>query len=437
MILRTAESFLAGRSGHQGSAAWNGITANLEELVTFFNLLVYHRQIPMVDYGYTFNPSEGFKVSRLYDVCNDIRAGTTIAVSVGGPAYEAARGEAISPLELHGPINPSLGASIAEEMTAFDYQWRPYLGDFFETLLGGDETPDRRATTFVYGGILFWVYAKRLGAAHLLPSKRASLSAAAAIEAPTARFDDENAVFDQLDHVVDQLPEFQNEHLNIPAILPVLPYLLSRYQPRSAYELVMRALEVREEASVSALSETCRQLVTGWREDAVIPDAIVRDLRRVGMMLHDHMTPYAPPDAMPGLTAYFLKAVPVRPLWNWALSNVPGKNHIKLLYRLHMAARQRARGRGSLCVSRAQLIEIVGVIVSQRSSVPPNVAFREVVTIWLTLKRRFATHFHVGGSLWVFGRRSLINPGSAPGPCFFSRTGQSCARIAVRRTGTN
>jgi hypothetical protein len=312
MIFRTAELFLAGESAHAN--AWTGISENLQELVQFFDLLIYQDRLPMIDYGYTFHPDEGFEVSRLYDVLNQPEQ-FIIGVAIETPAYEAARTEAITALENHGFVNDSLRDSIAAEMTAFDYQWRPNLGETLESLLTPDELAQRRAMTFVYGGILFGVYADRVGAGHLLPSKRARLNIAVALDAPTARFANEQALYEQLDQTVSQLPEFKQQTVKLPAIPPVLPYLLSS-NPKNAFDLMQQALKLRNTDMVADLIECRRKLFADWQRGVMSSD-FLRDMRRVGMRLSDHLKPSTPPELTTSMMAYILKAVPVGRLWNW------------------------------------------------------------------------------------------------------------------------
>jgi hypothetical protein len=167
---------------------------------------------------------------------------------------------------------------------------------------------------------------------------RAALEEGVAVDmAPDPRFEAEAS----LDEVLGKI---LSEELGaaVPAntrgIPPVLPYLLSQYDPQSPQELLLRALELRHTDMMGEFRSWKDQWVRAYQETSTVPREVERDIASVADAIKSALAP-----ASRGFTFYF-KVVPVPTawrdrLWNWALSSIPGRNHVKMLYRLQLADR--------------------------------------------------------------------------------------------------
>jgi hypothetical protein len=352
MIYRTAEVFVAGPPGRLDdepelawrdrlAQAWRPISQNLQELVSFLDLLVYMDRLPMIDYLYTF--PEQFPGFGLYETCNQV-CGTRVlsTIKVAHAPYMEARDYAIEAL-LDAPAierDPATARDIDDELTAFDHAWRPRLPELNPAYAGDEDVPGRAVDSFVYGGTLFGVYAKLAATAHLLQSKRAGLLGSATTIGHYATEPDLFAAIDA--HFTGYL----GDKVQMPALPSVLPLLLIRGVD-SPLELLQAAAALRATTMAEETRDWRRRLVADWRAGRPMASSVSRDLRR----LADRLRAAAQPARLPqpdlreifgveptsAMTAYLLKAIPWDRLRLWALPNVPGKNHLKLLHRLHSA----------------------------------------------------------------------------------------------------
>lgn len=347
MVFRVADVFLSGATGADDDRhLWSALSQNITSLLAFFDILTYSRQLPLIDYGMTFMAPEGYTVSRLYHMVNEIQgeiAGNEpqplLSVHIDGLAHQNARDDALRKLKLHGAVDPAMVESVNTELSSFDHAWRPDLTALDQRYTWTFDSPERRVETFIYGGLLFGYIADAAGLPHLLQGTRADLEEAVALGAEPAQVQDDERLDEALGELLaTQLGNAGVKTLGRRGIPPVLPYLLNQYQPQSPQELILRALELRRTSMMQEFRDWKNSCAKTFRETFVIQPEVERDIAAVADAIAARLTP-----ASHGFTIMF-KFLPVPNawrdrLWNWALSSVPGRNHVKMLYRLQIADR--------------------------------------------------------------------------------------------------
>jgi hypothetical protein len=351
MIFRSADVYLRGRKGVEQSLpgkkpddVWKALSANVGSLVTFFDALILSERLPIIDYGFTYDSQIGFDQYDLYRVCNNAaNAKLLVSVHVMMAAYKQAKAAAVEEMRERPAISDELAASIRQEMSAFDYNWQPDL-----SMLG--ELPEDEEQLvllrFLYGGLLFSAYAQTTGAAHLLQPKRSRLYLAASLDAPSASYDYERELFDELTRIARQTEGLQEGLIKVDAFPSFLPFLLSR-APASPDQLLRSALSLRGSGAVSDYRSWRRQLIDDWRDEGKIDRANEKKIREITRAVRREL---GLPEEMSldvglsvGLTGVGIKAdraLPVGRLWGWVLRQLPGRRYTKLLTRMHLAARE-------------------------------------------------------------------------------------------------
>jgi hypothetical protein len=165
LIYRIGQFFLEGRES--GSGRWATIESDLGALVTFFDLIVLHDQLPAFNYPDTFDrPGMNLTLElrdRLGDVMN---AGdkTLVHVDVEHYLYREAKKAAIDQLDSRLPIERFVPGATANEilrsLDAVQYEWEPHLETLDEKLR---LEQDKRLARFLLGQLVFAGYAQQTG----------------------------------------------------------------------------------------------------------------------------------------------------------------------------------------------------------------------------------------------------------------------------------
>jgi hypothetical protein len=354
MVFRTADVYLRGRKAAQQllpdkepAEVWSALSANVGSLVAFFDALILSEQLPIIDYGYTFDSQIGFEQHELYHRCNQAAAEQVlVSVHVMMSAYQQAKAAALEALRERPPIPDELAASVLQEMSAFDYGWRPDLSALEP--LPEDEN-QLVLLRFLFGGLLFGAYAQVTGAGHLIQPKRSRLYLAAALAAPSASYAHERELFDELNMIVRQTEGMQEGLSQVDALPSFLPYLLSK-DPQSPDDLLRSALALRKNSAVKDYRAWRKQLVEDWRDKGKIDRSNERAIRQITQAMLQKLE--TPDDATPnlslnaGLTGVGLDVgvpIPVGRLWGWVLGHLPGRRYTKLLMRMQLAAHEYRR----------------------------------------------------------------------------------------------
>jgi hypothetical protein len=318
-----------------------------DPLVTFFDALILSERLPIIDYGYTFDSQIGFEQHDLYHSCNQA-AGEKVLVSIHvmAPVYTQAKAAALEALSVRPSIPTELATSILQEMSAFDYGWQPDLSELKSKPENEDQLTLLR---FLFGGLLFGAYAQMTGAGHLLQPKRSRLYLAAALAAPSAAYEHERELFDELNKVVRQTEGMQEGLSQVDALPSFLPYLLSK-DPQSPNELLRTALALRKNNAVKDYCAWRKQLVEDWRDKGKIDRPNERAIQQITQAVLRELGPSGNATLdfglNVGLTGVGLDIglpIPVGRLWGWVLSHLPGRRYTKLLMRTQLAAHEYRR----------------------------------------------------------------------------------------------
>src|SRR6266545_4413664 len=266
MVFRTADVFLRGARGLAKSRSipshelkhpatmWSAISSNIGALCTFFDTLILEERLPMYDYGMTFPPDIDTGKHALIEYCNESEE-VLVPVTVQAAAYQEMKRESVAILDELPSIPNTLASDVLQELSAFDWEWRP---DLWRDERYADVGDQRVLDAFRYGGILFSGYAQRTGSDHILQPKRARLYLATSLG--TDRADDEKVLFSELTRIASETPEGIQRTGDLPATPTFLPHLL-KHDDRTPDALLKRALRLRKSSIVGEYRH--------WRKDVL------------------------------------------------------------------------------------------------------------------------------------------------------------------------
>jgi hypothetical protein len=132
MIFRTADVFLrgVGGAGQDAAGVWKAISANVGSFSAFIDSIVLEERIPIFDYLSSFpewDPAVDTTHTSLIDFCN-AEDEVLVPVTVGYAAYWEMKEAALAELAEHPGVPRDTAAEIVDELSGFDYEWRPDLG---------------------------------------------------------------------------------------------------------------------------------------------------------------------------------------------------------------------------------------------------------------------------------------------------------------------
>jgi len=346
-VFRTAEVFLQGqRAARDKRALWQAISANVGSLGTFIDAIVLNDKLPIFDYLSTFpdrHDQDRADDARLVELCNrDDEVLVPVTVEYG--AYWDVKQAALAELGAPDQLPRQAAAGILEELSALDWAWTPVLPGWEHA------TPeDRVLATFLYGGLLFGGYAKRIGGQHLIQPKRARLYATAALRDP---IDDEEVLFRRLESLPGEASEDVDDARAFPALPSFLPYLLLG-DPKSPTDLLERALRLRKSPAVGEYRAWRNELVEsidlGRRagakaaEVAQIWNDVERELQQRGEPLRFRWSVEVLFLGIPVPKAKLEGEAEPGRLYAWTLRRLPGHRYQKLMMRMKAAHEEYAR----------------------------------------------------------------------------------------------
>jgi hypothetical protein len=345
-IFRTAEVFLqGGQAAQDKSALWQAISANIGSLAAFIDAIVLNKRLPIFDYLSTFpdrHENDRAADDRLVDFCNrdeEVLVPVTVEYAAYWNVKQAALAELGSPDAL--PRQPAAG--ILEELSAFDWAWTPHLPGWEDAA-----ESDRVLASFLYGGLLFGGYAKRIGGQHLIQPKRARLYAAAALRDPL----DDEELFRRLERLPGEAPDDVEDAQAFPELPSFLPYLLLSDPDRPA-QLLERALQLRSSPAVAEYREWHDELSDSIslgrraREKAAevsqIWEDVEKELQPRGENIRFAWSVETLFLGIPVLKAKIEGGAGPRRLYAWTLRNLPGHRYQKLMMRMKAAHEEYAR----------------------------------------------------------------------------------------------
>ena len=357
MVFRTADVFLRGAKGmaqsrelKQPATMWSAISSNIGSLCTFFDALILEKRLPMYDYAMTFPADIETGRHTLIETCNTDDE-VLVSVSVQYQAYNEMKQAAIAALHGLPPIPETLAADIHNELSAFDWEWRPDLWRD-ENM---EDSGKRVLDAFQFGGILFSGYAQRTGADHILQPKRARLYLAASLG--SQRADDEKALFAELTKLSNEESSGVQRTGDLPAMPTFLPYLLN-FDDKTPQDLLKRALKLRKTGVVKEYRDWRKEVVDDI-EKGRVPTKLRKEIARIAAAIARELKVENGDEtkisAKVGAKVAAVGPLPVPEVggevglekqWNlsetlgWFLRNLPGHRYRKLLMRLVIAQRE-------------------------------------------------------------------------------------------------
>jgi hypothetical protein len=369
VVFRTGDVFLRGRKRIAETAPdknaeelWNALETNIGSLAAFFDMLVLRPQLPIFDYEHTFPVWDGENWqgrAELIDMCNQGNEPVLVPITVQGDAYETVRKAAIDELARMGPLSgdvdatqerkrahdlpdpqSELGRAIVQELSAFDYEWRPEVPGLEAQM---PDSPMRVLGTFMYGGLLFGGYAQQLGGDHVLQPGRAKLFLEMTLH--QSRSLNEDLIFERAFPVAQESPFGLERVVELPRTPTVLPFLLT-FGDRTPSQLLERALALRSDSAVKQLREYLKTIGSQLNKGFLSPGTEA-ELKELGTAARRSLRPKGDIDidlelridaaVVPG-AGIGAKVNPAR-LWGWTLSQLPSRRYRKLLMRMAIARR--------------------------------------------------------------------------------------------------
>ncbi|UOB07644.1 hypothetical protein MQE23_00420 [Streptomyces sp. HP-A2021] len=265
LVFRVGQFFLAGRPQDDSVAAerWAAIEDDIDSLVSFFDLVVMHKQVPAFNYFDTFDAWHDFGDS-LGELVNTHGDKTLVHVDVEHHMYRQVKNAAVHQLSSRlaaGPlVQESVGQEILSTLAAVQYKWDPSL----ETLEPQLTDPDQaKIARFLLGQLVFAGYAQQTGAPHLLAPKRGRMLTAVGLRAKDAGPSAEVAIYRELSRRFrDAGPGWRGAEL--PWTPSFLPFLLKRVQryDEGPDVLLDCAKELRDKRSIEGYRKLRKTLVS-------------------------------------------------------------------------------------------------------------------------------------------------------------------------------
>ena len=366
VVFRLGQFFLEGQPATESEAdiRWGVIANDIGALVSFFDLVVMHDQLPAFNYHDTYDKRLDFG-DGLGNVLNTRGDKTLVHIDVEHHMYRAAKDAALDQLSrrlVDGPlVQESTGREILSTLAAIKYEWEPRLERLEKELTAPDE---RQLARFLLGQLVFAGYAQQTGAPHVLGPKRSRLMTAVGLRSEHAA---EAAIYNELRRRFrDAGPGWRDAELPwTPSFLPFLLQRTRRYR-EGPDVLLERAKDLRESKAIERYRTLRNALTSEEAEDAedaraelnAAADAVAASLdsSREEMSFLRHVTvevlPKAvgvvggvvvgtliagPPGAAVGGLAGVVGEEALKPvqnrLWGWVLDGLPFRSARKLLAR--------------------------------------------------------------------------------------------------------
>jgi hypothetical protein len=354
MVYRAADIFLRGHSLAadtlpigDSDEIWTALSSDIGSLTSFFDQIVLADQLPLIDYGITFDSALGYDVPWICRVVNENLEERVIHnVHVCGEASAIARAAAMAELPSRPPATEQVQAQVRRHLDVLNYQWLPQL-DVLGDLPEGDLTVAR----FLYGGLIFSAFSQVSGSAHVLQPERWRLLTAMSIGASSAAEESEQELVTELDRRIHANPQFADLHMA--SFPPFLPYLLLTTNPLTPLDLLRGAKKLRNDSLIKEYRQWRGDLMRNWLDRGLIEERHEAEIKRILTAIQKRLDVDKSIDVELGIGANVgekgigvdagIKVpVPAGRIWGWILEQLPGRRYLKVLRRLKLAERQYA-----------------------------------------------------------------------------------------------
>jgi hypothetical protein len=289
LVFRLGQFFLEGKpeARDDKDRRWRAIESDIGGLVSFFDLIVLHDQVPAFNYHDTFDARLDFG-DRLGAVLNTEGDKTLVHVDVEHHMYRAAKEAAIDQLGDRLAAGPFVPQSVADEilatLAAIQYEWEPSL----ERLEADLPNPDQvRLARFLVGQLVFAGYAQQTGAPHILAPKRSLMLTTVGLRTEGAGETSEAAIYKELGRRFRNAgPGWRNDELPwTPSFLPFLLKQMRRYR-EGPDVLLRRAKDLRSSKAIqryrrlraALVSENAERSTEARKELRAAANAVARSL---------------------------------------------------------------------------------------------------------------------------------------------------------------
>ncbi|MFJ9011853.1 hypothetical protein [Streptomyces canus] len=370
LVFRVGQFFLAGKPHDNSVAAerWGAIEADIDALVSFFDLIVMHKQLPAFNYYATFDQWHDARDS-LGELLNTQGDKTLVHVDVEHAMYQTVKAAAIHQLSSRldaGPlVHASVGQEILSTLEAVQYQWEPRLDTLEQQL--ADDANQAKIARFLLGQLVFAGYAQQTGAPQVLSPKRSRMLTAVGLQTEHAGQSAEAAIYQELSRRFREAGKGWRD-VELPWTPSFLPFLLkdTRRFDEGPDVLLDAAKELRDKNAVqhyrklreALVSEEAEHSADARKALSAAADAVAKtlDSTREELRLQRHITVEVLPNAVgatagavaggifagpPGIAVgalagvvgeEVLKEVNHR-LWGWVIDRLPYRSARKLLAR--------------------------------------------------------------------------------------------------------
>jgi hypothetical protein len=343
MIYRTADVFLRGQAGvaqtfSDAGAVWEAITRNIDGLAIFFDNIILAKNLPIIDYGITFDKELKLPKQALREKCNQ-QEEILLSVHICDEASRATRRAVLDSMKGRRPGVPdALAADLVREMDALEYNWTPNLSEL------GD-IPEREVPVvrFLYGAALFSAFAQSAGVGHIFQPKRSKIYLAASLHADSNIAQDEASLYAKLNQIMTEGSRGINPVAELDGLPPFLPYLLSK-GPKTPSDLLSEAFKLRTEGMVRDYRDFRNQLLREWRDEGRIRNDYRKQFASIAKMIQQKTRGNQQALKMGlGITATGVDVsseIALDRVWGWIQRQLPGKRYVKLLTRLALSGQE-------------------------------------------------------------------------------------------------
>ncbi|MGP4091110.1 hypothetical protein [Streptomyces sp. KR55] len=264
-VFRLGQFFLEGGplAGTDADARWGAIEDDIGALVSFFDLVVMHDQVPAFNYNDTFDRRFDFG-DGLGAVLNTGGDKTLVHVDVEHHMYRQAKEAAIEQLGrrlAEGPlVREPAGQEILSTLAAVQYEWEPSLESLEDRLVDSDQM---KLARFLLGQLVFAGYAQQTGAPHVLGPKRSRILTTIGLGTEAAASTAEGAIYEELRRRFREAGQgWRNTELPWrPSFLPLLLQRMERYR-EGPDVLLEQAKELRGKKAVERYRRLQKELVS-------------------------------------------------------------------------------------------------------------------------------------------------------------------------------
>ncbi len=336
MVFRCGELFLKGASDAlEQDKTKDLLNKNIDSIGSFFDALILNEQLPVFNYGDTFDANLNFDqriLTRINDY-DDVMFDIDVEYDPYHKVKDAALSELKKVYEGQHKISENIAHQIIKELLSAEYQWNPDLGVLQNELHSESE---RNLAAFLLGGLIFSGYAQMMESEHLLQPKRSRLFLAVSLKADSADFELEEHLFEDLKKRANTSCE------DLPWFPTFFPYLLSKSDTPKA--ILNEVVKLRRSSEVVDYRQWLREVMEDWKANGKISHEKKKDVRTIVQQVDrvlGKVSSLPKVEAKATVANVIAGKLPgaidftpsLQRLWGWIISSLPGKRYRKLLTR--------------------------------------------------------------------------------------------------------